>query len=121
MDNPARGGILQSMTYDSDILIVGGGLNGPALALALAMGGLSVTVIDALPVSARQGDDFDGRGYALALASQRLLRGIGVWGRVAAEAQPILEIKVSDGRAGEGPSPFVLEFDHAEIEEGPMG
>uniref|UniRef100_UPI0035699E81 FAD-dependent monooxygenase n=1 Tax=Actibacterium sp. TaxID=1872125 RepID=UPI0035699E81 len=47
--------------------------------------------------------------------------GIGVWGRVAAEAQPILEIKVSDGRAGEGPSPFVLEFDHAEIEEGPMG
>jgi 2-octaprenyl-6-methoxyphenol hydroxylase len=28
---------------------------------------------------------------------------------------------VTDGRAGEGPSPFVLEFDHAEIEEGPMG
>jgi 2-octaprenyl-6-methoxyphenol hydroxylase len=34
----------------------------------------------------------------------------------------MLEIKVSDGRAGEGPlSPFFLHFDHAEIEEGPMG
>ena len=28
---------------------------------------------------------------------------------------------MTDGRAGEGPSPFVLDFDHAEIEEGPMG
>jgi 2-octaprenyl-6-methoxyphenol hydroxylase len=33
----------------------------------------------------------------------------------------MLEIKVSDGRAGEGPSPFFMHFDHAEIEEGPMG
>ncbi|NHX27438.1 2-octaprenyl-6-methoxyphenyl hydroxylase, partial [Escherichia coli] len=121
MDNPARRGIVHSMTYDSDVVIVGGGLNGPALALALAEGGLDVTVIDALPVAARQGDDFDGRGYAQALASQRLLRAVGVWGAVADHAQPILEIKVTDGRAGEGPSPFVLEFDHAEIEEGPMG
>ena len=41
------------MKYDSDILIVGGGLNGPALALALAGGGLSVTVIDARPAVRR--------------------------------------------------------------------
>ena len=33
----------------------------------------------------------------------------------------MLEIKVSDGRAGEGPSPFFMHFDHAEIEDGPMG
>jgi 2-octaprenyl-6-methoxyphenol hydroxylase len=33
----------------------------------------------------------------------------------------MLEIKVTDGRAGEGPSPFFMHFDHAEIEEGPMG
>jgi len=33
----------------------------------------------------------------------------------------MLEIKVSDGRAGQGASPFFLHFDHAEIEEGPMG
>ena len=109
------------MEHDSDILIVGGGLNGPALALALAQSGLSVTVIDALTVKTRKNAGFDGRAYALALASVRLLKAIGIWNRVAENAQPMLEIKVSDGRAGEGPSPFLMHFDHAEIEEGPMG
>ena len=109
------------MDFDSDILIAGGGLNGPALALALAQAGFGVTVADARPAPERAGTNFDGRGYALALASQRLLNAIGVWGTVAPNAQPLLEIKVSDGRAGQGPSPFFLHFDHAEIEEGPMG
>ncbi len=109
------------MKMDYDIAIVGGGLNGPALALALADAGLQVAVIDALPVAARMGDAFDGRGYALALSSQRLLAGIGIWDAVAKHAQPILDVCVTDGRAGEGPSPFILEFDHAEIDEGPMG
>lgn len=109
------------MTRDADILIVGGGLNGPAQALALAQAGFTVTVVDALPETTRKNASFDGRAYALALASVRLLKAIGIWERVVANAQPMLEIKVSDGRAGEGPAPFFLHFDHAEIEEGPMG
>ncbi|MEP4039320.1 FAD-dependent monooxygenase [Pseudophaeobacter sp.] len=109
------------MKNTSDILIVGGGLNGPALALALAQTGHSVTVIDALPRGGFKEEDFDGRGYALALASQRLLHQIGIWPLVAEQAQPMLEIKASDGHAGEGASPFFLHFDHREIEEGPMG
>ena len=125
MDNPAPRAIVQRMNtktgYDSDVLIVGGGLNGPATALALTRAGLSVTVIDALPETTRAAEDFDGRSYALALASVRLLRRIGVWHRVADQSQPMLEIKVTDGRAGEAPSPFLMHFDHAEIEEGPMG
>ncbi|QGY00435.1 2-octaprenyl-6-methoxyphenyl hydroxylase [Roseovarius faecimaris] len=109
------------MTRNADILIVGGGLNGPAQALALAQAGFTVTVIDTLPEATRKDAGFDGRAYALALASVRLLKAIGIWERVADHAQPMLEIKVSDGRAGEGPAPFFLHFDHAEIEEGPMG
>lgn len=109
------------MKNTSDILIVGGGLNGPALALALAQTGHTVTLIDALPRDARAREDFDGRSYALALASQKLIDQIGVWDVVAGQAQPMLEIKVTDGRAGQGPSPFFMHFDHAEIEEGPMG
>ena len=106
---------------NTDLIIVGGGLNGPALALAAAQAGFSVTIIDALPVATRAADDFDGRSYALALGSKRLLQAIGLWGAVADAAQPMLEIKVTDGRAGEGPSPWMMHFDHAEIEDGPMG
>lgn len=109
------------MKYDADILIVGGGLNGPALALALAGTGQSVIVVDALPKDTRAEAGFDGRSYALALASIRVLDGIGLWPRVAEHAQPMLKIVASDGRAGEGAAPYFLQFDHAEIEEGPMG
>ncbi|QCO55781.1 FAD-dependent oxidoreductase [Pseudorhodobacter turbinis] len=109
------------MEHDTDILIVGGGLNGPALALALAQGGLRVTVVDARPAPTRAKTGFDGRAYSLALGSKRLLSVIGVWPRIADKAQPILEIKASDGHAGQGAAPFFLHFDHAEIEEGPMG
>ncbi|NCO86943.1 MAG: UbiH/UbiF/VisC/COQ6 family ubiquinone biosynthesis hydroxylase [Rhodobacterales bacterium] len=121
MDNPAALPILQGMTRDFDIIITGGGLNGPTLALALAQSGLRVCVIDALPRDTRADPGFDGRSYALALASVRMLRAIGIWPAVAGDAQPMNEIKVSDGRAGEGASPWWLHFDHAEIEEGPMG
>lgn len=109
------------MTQDADVVIAGGGLNGPALALALAQGGFKVVVVDARPAPDRAEAGFDGRAYALAIASVRLLTAIGVWAAVRDKAQPILEIKASDGRAGEGAAPFFLHFDHAEIEEGPMG
>ena len=71
------------MAYDTDIVIVGGGLNGPALALALAQGGFRVTVVDARPAQARADAGFDGRAYALAIASKRLLTVLGVWPAVA--------------------------------------
>ena len=109
------------MTFDTDIAIVGGGLNGTLLALALAQAGQTVTLVDALEPKIRKDAAFDGRSYALALASQRLLAGLGLWEAVADQAQPMLEIKVTDGRAGDGPSPMFMHFDHAEIEEGPMG
>ena len=109
------------MTVDHDILIAGGGLNGPALALALAGAGLSVAVIDARPAQARAADDFDGRAYALALASRRLLTALGLWGGLAAKSQPILKVEAAQGEAGDGAGPFHLVFDSAEIEEGPVG
>lgn len=106
---------------DTPILIVGGGLSGATLALALARNGLSVTLIDGLSAKARTSTRFDGRSYALALASKRMLQALELWTDLAPKIEPILEVKASDGRVGEGPSPFLLHFDHAEIEEGPMG
>src|SRR5690606_34855365 len=120
MDNPGRAGIAEVVRDDADVIVTGGGLSGPALALALARAGLTVTVIDAQPATARAEAGFDGRAYALALASKRRREAVVVWDRVAANAQPILEIKTSDGRPGEGPSRFFLHFDAADTDAGPL-
>jgi 2-octaprenyl-6-methoxyphenol hydroxylase len=64
---------------------------------------------------------FDGRAYSIALASKRFLQALDIWDVVEGHAQPILDILVSDGRPGEGPSPLYVHFDHREIEEGPFG
>jgi len=102
-------------------VIAGGGLNGPALGLALADAGLRVAVVDDRPADLRAGDSFDGRAYALALASQRLLGALGLWPGLAGKAQPILKVEATQGTPGEGAGPFGLHFDSAEIEEGRLG
>lgn len=109
------------MYTDFDILITGGGLNGSTLALGFAQAGFSVAIIDSLPLDTRTDPGFDGRSYALALGSRRMLQALGVWPALAPNAQPMFEIKVTDGHAGKGGAPWMMHFDHAEIEEGPMG
>lgn len=109
------------MKDDCDVLIVGGGLNGPALALALASAGITSIVLDARPQDEPRDPEFDGRAYALSLSSRRMMDALGLWRRVAGNAQAISEIKISDGRPGEGASPLHLTFDSDEIDEGPMG
>ncbi|TMV55908.1 2-octaprenyl-6-methoxyphenyl hydroxylase, partial [Thioclava sp. BHET1] len=109
------------MMREHDVVILGGGLNGPALALALAGAGLDVAVVDALPAQTRAEEGFDGRAYALALASQRLLAALGLWSEVGEQSQPILGVRASDGAVGRGPSGFFLDFADGELEEGPMG
>jgi 2-octaprenyl-6-methoxyphenol hydroxylase len=109
------------MKCDADIIIVGGGLNGCTAALALAQIGLDVILIDAVSKKILADPAFDGRGYALALTSKNMLNVLGIWKDVSTESCPILDIKVSDGRAGEGAAPWFIHFDHTEIEEGPMG
>ncbi len=120
MDNAGPAHIFQGMDFDTDIVIAGGGLNGLSMALALRAGGFAVTLVDPVAQKVRANAKFDGRSYALSIASKRVLSALGVWENIA-DTAPILGIKVTDGRAGEAPSPLMLAFDHAEIEEGPMG
>jgi 2-octaprenyl-6-methoxyphenol hydroxylase len=99
----------------TDIVVAGGGMTGLTLALALARGGLEVAVVDPLTRDEMADDRFDGRVSALAFASVRMLRVLGLWDRLEADAQPIQDILVNEGSPGRGPAPFSLHFDHREI------
>ena len=89
------------MTGKVDIAIVGGGMVGASLAVALLPLGLSVAVIEAVPYDAAAQPSFDERTTALSNGSRRILDAIGVWADVEAAAMPIRKIHVSDrGRFG---------------------
>ena len=105
----------------TDVAIIGGGLNGAALALALAREGFSVRVMDAAPLETRADDAFDGRATAIAAGSRSMLRRLGVWARVEDTTEPISDILVSDGRVTDGASPLFLHFDHREVGDEPFG
>ena len=99
----------------ADVVISGGGMVGLTLGLALAQGGFRTAIVDLAPASTTLDPKFDGRVSALAYASVRMLTALGVWERLAPDAQPIREILVTDGQAGKPASPFSLHFDAQEV------
>ena len=109
------------MEVDSDIIIVGGGLNGSLMAIAAANIGFSTIVLDSKDNEANVENRFDGRSYALALSSVRLLKNLDIFEDIIDKSQPILDIKILDGKLVQGPSQFSLHFDNNEIHDGPMG
>ena len=107
-------------SFDADVILSGGGLVGQTLALALDQAGVSVIVVDASRPSETLAPAFDGRAFAIAFASYRMWRALGLGEELDAVAQPIEQIMVTDGRLGEGsrrggPSLLHLHFDRAEL------
>jgi 2-octaprenyl-6-methoxyphenol hydroxylase len=84
---------------NGNILIVGGGLVGASLAIALDAAGCQVTLVEAAAPRTDAQPSYDERNLALARATVNGLTAIGVWPLVAAQATPIRHIHVS--RAGE--------------------
>ncbi len=85
------------MNPDYDILIVGGGMVGASLALALRHTGLRLGVIEAVPYGAAAQPSYDDRSVALAYGSRRIYTGMGVWQRIEqGGVTPIRRIHVSD-------------------------
>ena len=84
---------------DGNVLVVGGGLVGASLAIALDAAGCRVTLVEAAAPRADAQPSYDERNLALARATVNGLAAIGVWPLAAAQATPIRHIHVS--RAGE--------------------
>jgi 2-octaprenyl-6-methoxyphenol hydroxylase len=99
-----------------DVLIVGGGFAGLGLALALRRGlgpAFRINVLDPAlgrPVA-------DARASAISAGARRLFETIGVWDAVAAEAQPILDMVITDSKLGNAGRPALLAFG-GEVEPG---
>ncbi len=102
---------------NTDVLIAGGGFAGLTLAIALrqALGpSFAVTVADpALGVSHAD----DERASAIVAAARRLFETLGVWADVSGQAQPILDMVVTDSRLDDAMRPVFLTF-AGEVEPG---
>jgi 2-octaprenyl-6-methoxyphenol hydroxylase len=93
-----------------DVCVVGAGPVGGALACRLAEAGVAVAILDRAPLPPMEHPDFDGRAYAVAAGSRRLLEAAGLWERLPFPAGPIRDIRVSDGRVGRPASKLHLHF-----------
>jgi 2-octaprenyl-6-methoxyphenol hydroxylase len=92
-----------------DVLIAGGGIAGLALSCCLkdALGaGVNVLVVDP-KLGESEGRD---RAFAIAAGPRRLLERIGAWDLVAPQAQPIVEMTITDGAVNDVVRPTQLRF-----------
>ena len=106
------------METRADLLIVGAGMVGSALALALKDSGLNILVVDSGPLSVKPFDasaPFEPRVSALSAASQRILERLNVWeGIVARRVSPYGDMHVWDG-SGTGKVHFSASSVHAQV------
>ena len=108
-----------SDTFDADVIIVGAGMAGATLGLALASAGLRPILIDPQPFDTQLEPSFDGRASAIAFSAFRQWRVLGAGEALEPHAQRIEQILVTDGRspgaAAAKPSSVWLRFDSSEI------
>jgi len=97
-------------TKRTDVVIAGGGFAGLTLAIALRQAlGASFSVIVADPALGKTHSG-DLRASAIAAAARRLFETIGVWDEAARDAQPILDMAITDSRLNDAVRPVFLTF-----------
>ncbi len=104
---------------DADVIIVGAGIAGATLGLALASGGIKCLLVDPQPFDVQVAPTFDGRASAISFSAFRQWRALGAADMIEPHAQRIEQILVTDGRspgaAAAKPAGAWLRFDSSEI------
>ena len=103
-------------TEDFDLIVLGGGMSGLALAAAIGAAGHRVAVVERIPLERLLAAASDGRVTAVAQGSRRFLDAIGAWDAMAPAAEPILDIVVREGF-----SPIEVHYDHRAVGAEPLG
>jgi 2-octaprenyl-6-methoxyphenol hydroxylase len=105
-----------------DVIIGGGSFVGLALALGLAKsapGGFQIAIVERMPVAEARAGRFDGRTVALTAAAKKMLEALGNRERIAAEAEPVLAIDITDSQLDMPVRSVLLNFETAQEEDGP--
>ncbi len=89
---------MSEQEIDVDILIIGGGLIGAMLTIALQGSGLRCLMVDSKPFAVKLDSDFDARSLALSPASIHILETLSVWQQVEPYACPIHRIHISEAK-----------------------
>src|SRR3974390_1345038 len=103
--------------HKTDLLIGGAGFAGLALAIALRQGLGEAFAVKVVDPALKAEKSTDPRASAIAAAARRLFQAIDVWNAVAAEAQPILDMVVTDSKLDDAVRPTFLTFG-GEVEPG---
>ncbi|NOY71339.1 MAG: 2-octaprenyl-6-methoxyphenyl hydroxylase, partial [Gammaproteobacteria bacterium] len=85
-----------AMTYDYDLIIVGGGMVGATLASALRAQPLRIGIIEAHPFGSPGQPSYDDRSIALAYGSRQVFSGMGLWETLSPQVTPIHHIHISN-------------------------
>ena len=106
----------ETATARYDLLVIGGGMTGLALAGAVGRAGHTVLLVERMPLAALLAEPYDGRVTAVAQGGKRFLDAIGAWPAMAADAEPILDIVVREAF-----SPIEVHYDHRNVAAEPLG
>ena len=111
------------MTVNTQVLIIGGSINGATLALSLAQNNIEVTLIEPKTITDTNKLIFDGRAYALALTTKKMFSALNIWNNLENFSEPILDIKIGENKNTNSFSKTLLHFDHYDMSEesNPMG
>ncbi len=105
-----------SKDISTDVVVVGAGLTGVTMAIALAQKNIDVTIIETADIKKLQSKESDGRTCAISHGSSKIFEELELWQDLYKNAGPILDIRVVDSE-----SPLFVHYDHKMVGEDPMG